>query len=107
MTTIIQTAEIQMNDIINRFHTIDLRPQVGSYDVKEYPDYLIKNTDEGVRIVFYNKPTIADAVNTRGNGNYYQFHKNGTVVARYKGNEQSHFWSSPIPDNNSSYSYFT
>lgn len=43
---------------------------------------------------WYPVPTFADAVNSYGKGEFYEFHGDGTVIANYYGSRN--YWSPPI-----------
>ena len=107
-TTILQTADIQMADIVHRFQTIELRPTEIDASTQQFPDRIVRTNPDGGSVTFWNKPTIIQAVKAAPSGNYYEFHKAGSVVARYGANSYSQYWSSPLSAREGDgYSYFS
>ena len=55
-------------------------------------------TPENIWTIWYEKPTLADAVKPINMACYYEFRKDGSVTQRYKdqGDVMEFYWSAPI-----------
>lgn len=64
-------------------------------EIDWYNDKVIKVCNNGTRIVWFNKPTLADAVkrNPEYTCAYYRFYSDGSVEATYD-NKLTLYWSS-------------
>ena len=114
MSSCYQTVEVHMPFSPHIFHSMGIRPIVPPEMEKISKKYAVRNEegevlttwypnreviqhfpDETVKI-WYEKPTLSDAVNTcKQNSNFIQFHKGGVVTAVIKreGIPLSYYWS--------------
>ena len=58
----------------------------------EYKIEMIES--DGTVYTWYSRPTIADCIQSRENGNRFEFKPDGSVLTRYGG--ITYFWSAPL-----------